>query len=126
MCLEIDELDTAFFFSGLAWQAEKSIIGGIYHVIHRYSKANNKYMRNYKKNKESLYVKYWDVNTINGWKMSQKLPVNAFKLVENTSQFIKDFMENYNEDSDEDYFLEVEVQYLQNIHNLSNDLPFFA
>ena len=125
MCLEIDELDTAFF-SGLAWQAEKGIIGGIYHVIHRYSKANNKYMRNYKKNKESLYLKYWDVNTINGWKMSQKLPVNAFKLVENTSQFIKDFMENYNEDSDEDYFLEVEVQYLQNIHNLSNDLPFFA
>ena len=58
--------------------------------------------------------------------MSQKLPVNAFKLVENTSQFIKVFMENYNEDSDEDYFLEVEVQYLQNIHNLSNDLPFFA
>ena len=125
MCIEIDELDTAFL-SGLAWQAEKGIIGGTCHAIHRYSKANNKYMRNYNKNKESLYLKFLDINTINGWKMSQKLPVNAFKLVENTSQFIKDFIENYNEDSDEDYFLEVEVQYLQNIPNLSNDLPFFA
>ena len=33
--------------------------------------------------------------------MSQKLPVGGFKLVENTSQFSKDFIENYNEDSDE-------------------------
>ena len=125
MCIEIDELDTAFL-SGLAWQAEKGIIGGTCHAIHRYSKANNKYMRNYNKNKESLYLKYCDVNTISRRKMSQKLPVNTFKLVEKTSQFVKDFMENYNEDSDEDYFLEVEVQYLQNIHNLNNDLLFFA
>ena len=75
-CLEIDKLDTARFLTalGLAWQAafkktkvkldlltdinmllmvEKSIRGGIYHAIHRYSKANNKYMKDYDKNKES-------------------------------------------------------------------------
>ena len=41
--------------------------------------------------------------------MLQKLPVDGFKCIENTSQFNKDFIENYNEDSGEGYFLEVDV-----------------
>ena len=32
--------------------------------------------------------------------------------------------ENYNEDSHEKYFLEVDVTYLKNLRNLHNDLPF--
>ena len=35
---------------------EKEIRGGITHAIHRYEKANNKYMKNYDKNKESSYM----------------------------------------------------------------------
>ena len=34
---------------------EKGIRGGICHVIHRYAKANNKYMKHYDKNKESSF-----------------------------------------------------------------------
>ena len=30
---------------------------------------------------------YWDVNSLYGWAMSQKFPVNYFKWVEETSQF---------------------------------------
>ena len=43
--------------------------------------------------------------------MSQRLPVNNFKLVEHISEFDESFIKNYNEESDEEYFLEVEVQY---------------
>ena len=56
--------------------------------------------------------------------MSQKLPVNNFELIKDTSQFNEDFIKNYNEESDEGYFLEVDVQYLEKLHELHNDLPF--
>ena len=54
--------------------------------------------------------------------MSQKFSVGGFKWVECTSQFSKDFIENYNEDSDEGYFLEVDVHYFDKLHDLHNDL----
>ena len=57
--------------------------------------------------------------------MSQKLPVSGFKWVKNTSQFCKDFTENYNEVSDKGYFLEVDVQYSEKFYDLYNDLSFF-
>ena len=49
---------------------------GIFHAIHRYAKANNKYMKDYDKNKESSYLQYWDANNLYGWVIPQKLPVN--------------------------------------------------
>ena len=39
-------------------------------------------MKDYDKNKESSYLKYWDVNNLYSWSMSQKLPVNNFELIE--------------------------------------------
>ena len=36
--------------SDILLMAEKGIRGGICHAIHRYAKANNKYMKNYDKN----------------------------------------------------------------------------
>ena len=53
---------------------EKGIRGGICHSIYRCAKANNKYMRDYDKNKESSYIQCWHLNNLYGWAMSQKLP----------------------------------------------------
>ena len=44
--------------------------------------------------------------------------------MKDTSQFKKDFMRNYNEESDEGYFLKVDIQYLEKLHEFHNDLPF--
>ena len=37
--------------------------------------------------------------------MLQKVPVNNFEWIEDTSQFNEDFENNFNEESDEGYFL---------------------
>ena len=80
----------------------------------------------YGKYKESSYFQYWDVNNLYGWATSKKLPVYNFEWIKETSQFNEDFIKTYNEESDEEYFLEVDVQYLENIHELHNDLPFLS
>ena len=72
----------------------------------------------------SSYIQYWDVINLYVWAMLQKLPVNNFEWIKDTSQFNEDFIKNYNEESDEGYFLEVDVQYLEKLHELHNDLPF--
>ena len=136
------------FFSapGLAWQAaskktkvksdyltdydmllmvEKGIRGGICHSVYWYAKANNKYMKDYDKNKESSHLQYWDVNNLFGWEMSQTLPVYNFEWIKDTSQFNKEFIKSYDEKSDGGDFLEVNIQYLEKLHKLHNDLLFF-
>ena len=93
MCLK-GYLDLAKFLSApqLAWQAalkktelkldfltdidmilivKKRIRRGICHTIHQYVKANDKYMKDYDKNKESSYLKYWIADNIYGCKSFQ-------------------------------------------------------
>ena len=67
-------------------------------------------MKDYDKNKESWYLQYWNVNDLYGWAMSQKLSVNNFGWIKDTSQFNKDFIKNYNENSHEGCFFEVDAQ----------------
>ena len=89
MFLEIYELDSPKSLSalGLAWQAalkktkaklnfltyidfllmvQKGITGGMCHSIYPFTKTNNKHIKDYDKNKESLYIKYCDVNNLYG------------------------------------------------------------
>ena len=48
-------------------------------------------MEDYDKNIVSSHFQYWDVNNFYGWIMSQKLPVNNFQWIKDTSQFNQDF-----------------------------------
>ena len=55
---------------------EKGIRRGICHFIYQYAKTNNKNMKDCDKNKELLYIQFWNVSNLCSWTMSQKLPVN--------------------------------------------------
>ena len=102
---------------------EEGIRGGICHSIHRYAKANNKYMKNYNKGEESSYIRYLDANNIYGWAMSKKLPVNGFKWTDN-DEINEEFIKNYNENDNKGDILEVDIKYLKRLHELHSDLPF--
>ena len=105
---------------------EKGTRGGICHPIHRYAKANNKYMENYDENIESSYLMYLDANKLHGWTMFQKLQVDGFKWIKKLSEFNGNFIKNYDENNDKGYILEVDVEFTKNLFNLHTDLPFLA
>ena len=82
-------------------------------------------MVDYNKYKKQSNLKHLDVNNLYNWAISQKLSVNDFKWVEYLSKSNEDFVKSYSDESDEGYFLEVDVQYPENLHNLHNGLHFF-
>ena len=56
--------------------------------------------------------------------MSQNFIVNSFRLVENTFNLIKILKKSLNEDSTKGFFLEIDPQYPEKVHEPHNDLLF--
>ena len=107
---------------------EKGIRGGMCQAIYRYAKANNKYMNNYDKNKESSYLEHVDANNLYRWAISQKLPIGNFEWIkkDDKSKFDKTFIKNYDENGDKGYIFGTDVEYPKNISMLHRDLPFLS
>ena len=146
-CLENYELDPAHFVSlpGLAWQAclkktnvelelltdydmllmiEEGIRRGICHAVNRYARANNHYMKDYNKTKQSSCIRYLDANNLYGAAMSKKLPIKGFKWLDDIVRIDEEFIKEYNETNDKGYVLEADVDYPQELHDLHSDMPF--
>ncbi|KAK3737410.1 hypothetical protein QZH41_000675 [Actinostola sp. cb2023] len=102
VCMEHYTLDPCWYYTapGLSWDAmlkmtqiklelltdvdmllmvEKGIRGGVSTITKRYAKANNKYMKEYRKEEKSIFIKYLDANNLYGWAMSEPLPTDGFK-----------------------------------------------
>ena len=79
----------------MLFMIEEGIRGGICHAVHRYAKANNKYMKNYDKSKESSCIQYLDANNLYGAAMSEKLPIIGFKWVNDMSGINEKFVKSY-------------------------------
>ena len=103
---------------------KEGIRGGMCHAVHRYAKANNKYMKNCDEKEESSFLKYLDANNLYGWGMEQNLPVGSFKWVSDVSRIDEDFIKDYDENSDIGYFLKVNIEYPKELHDSHSDLPF--
>ena len=96
----------------------------VYAVVYaiKYAEANNKYMKNYDKNKESSFLIYVDANNLYVWAMSKKLSVDGFEWVDDLSMFTEDFIKSY--DGDVGYLLLVDIEYPKTLRMLHSDLPF--
>ena len=103
---------------------EKGIRGGTCEVTWHYAEANNKYMKNYDKNKKLSFLIYIDADNLYGWAMSKKPPVDRFKWVDDLSTFTEDFIKRYDEEGDVGYLLVVDVEHRKTLRMLDSDLPF--
>ena len=144
-CLEYYKLDPCHYFTspGLSWDAmlkmtdiklelmtdvdmfqfiEKGLRGGISYIANRYGKANNKYMKDYNKDKPSKYIMYLDANNLYGWAMSQYLPTGGFKWLKQNKIDNLD-LGKYNEQSKKGLILEVDLEYPNELHDIHNDYP---
>ena len=111
LCLKKTNIELEFLTDyDMLLMVEEGIRGGICHSIHRYAKANNKYMKNYNNNEKPFYIQYLDANNLYGWAMPKKLLVNGFKWTDNNI-INEEFIKNYNENDKKGYIIEVDVKY---------------
>ena len=98
---------------------EKGLREGISYIAKRYAKAN-KYLNDYDPKKPSIFILYLDMNNLYGWAMSKYLPYGRFIWLKNTDKF--DIM-SINDKSSIGYFLEVDLEYPDELHELHNAFP---
>ena len=100
--------------------------GGMCQSICRYAEANNKYMDNYDKNKESSYLVYLDANNLYGYAMNKKLQIRNFKRLDKDDilKFNDELIKKCDENSDVGYIFEVDIEYPKHIRMLHSDLAF--
>ena len=95
---------------------EKEMRGGISYINKRYSKANNKYCLDYNKIKPENFITYLNMNNLYGSTISEYLPYGRFKWVKTTNETVNRIL-NKKDNSLHGYFLEVDVDYPENLHS---------
>ena len=103
---------------------KKGIKGIMCHAIHRYAKANNKYMKDKDPSTESSFLIYQDVSSLYGLAMSQELSVDGFKWRNDTFQ--EEFIQSYDENSDKLCILKVDVECLKDLKKVHSDLTILT
>ena len=99
---------------------EKGLREGISCITKRYSKSNNKYMKNYNPKNLSKFITYLDKNNLYGWAMSSYLPYGRFKWLKNVDNLD---VNSISKKCPIGYILEVNVEYPDEFHLLHNDYP---
>ena len=99
---------------------EKGLRGRISYIAKIYAKANNKYLNDYDHKKPSTFISCLDMNNLYGWAVSEYLPCGRFKWLKNIDKF--DVM-SVSEKNSIGYFLEVDLEYPDELHELHNDFP---
>ena len=72
------------------------------------------------KNVQHLLITYLDKNNLCGWSISEYLPYEELKCLENVDEFN---VMSVNEKSEIRCFLEVDHEYSDELHELHNDYP---
>ena len=104
---------------------EKGLRGGISYIANWYGEANNKYMKEYNKEKPSKYIMYLDADNLYGYAMSQYLPSGGFKWL-TEKQIEKIMNKSILPGNKKGYILDVDLEYQEELHKMHNDYPLAA
>ena len=102
---------------------DKGIRGGVAMISKRFARANNPEMKNeYKPDQPISYIIYLDANNLYGWAMNQSMPIGNFIwLMKNEWEQIE--WQKLSENDLFGYFIECDLDYPKEIHDLHNDYP---
>ena len=103
---------------------EKGIRVEICHAINQHAKVSNKCMKDYEPRKECSFVMYWEDHNLHGWAISQKLSVDGSEWRKDLFRFDEELLQNYDEDSDKGYILEIDVKYPKGLEKVRSNLSF--
>ena len=104
---------------------EKGMGRGLSYVNKRYSKAHNKYNKycpDYDKTKPEKHIAYIDMNNLYGSAMSEYLPYGGIKWVKNNNEIVNKIL-NKSDNNLHGYFVEVDLDYPENLHDYHKDYP---
>ena len=97
------------------------MLEGISYIVKKNSIVNNKCMQSYNDKKPRKSVVYLDANNLYGWAMSQYLPYNEFKWLnqKEIDKFGVNSIEcsSFVENSSDGYILEVDLKYPDELMN---------
>jgi hypothetical protein len=114
---------------------EKGSRGGTCMVSKRYAKANNPRCPGYDSSKLHTWLMYLDANNLYGWAMLQVLPMGGFRWVDVTLDkgpatkdsaaewYMLDEVLATEDNAAEGYTLEVDLEYLEHLHDAHSDYP---
>ena len=101
---------------------ETALRGGVCAVTHRHAKANNPRVGGYDPKLATTWLRYDDANNLYGLAMSQCLPVRGFVWGSGTT-WTSERVLALADDAAHGAFLEVDLEYPEEIHDSHNDFP---
>ena len=99
---------------------EKGMRGGVSTIMHKFGKANNKYMKEFDPEKPSKFLPYLDANNLYGWAMCKPLPVGDFAWMDEDELLNWEHFVNAN---GKGCVIEVDLEYPEELHDYHNDFP---
>lgn len=102
---------------------KRGLRGGVSMIPHRYAKANNPQLDDYDPEEPTSHLVYLDCNALYSSIMTKKMPYRGLKWTTKTVEEMRKILEDYTPASNVGYYVECDLKYPAEIHDLTKDLP---
>ena len=101
----------------------RGLRGGVSMITHRFEESNHPQLDSYDPNKPTTHLIYLDANALYSSIMTRKLPYRGLKWKNFEKNEMKRIIEEYTDQDKIGYFVECDLSYPPEIHDMTKDLP---